>query len=409
MPLDVDGLRERFPGLSRMVAGRSAVFADAPGGSQVPISVAHSMSDYLLRFNANSGGAFITSEETDRVIMEARVAGADLLGCEQDEVVFGPNMTTLNFALARALGRDLGPGDEVVVTMLDHDANVSPWLTIAEDAGATVRWVDLDEDTWDLDLASLDDALSNSPAIVAFTLASNALGTITRAKEIARRAAAAGAIVVADAVHIAQHRLIDVSELDADAVFFSPYKVFGPHMGVMYARRELLERWTPYKVRPSSNQAPDRWETGTGNHEAMAGFVAAVDYLADIGGEDHDIDRRQRIRAGFSAIEEHEALLTTTFLDGCDEIPGLRLYGRRAGEGERTPTFAVRLGDQHPAKLAEHLGGRGIFVWDGNYYALALMERLGLQDSGGAVRIGFCHYNTVDEVRRVVDELKASS
>lgn len=406
MTIDIGAVRERFPGLNRMVAGQPAVFADAPGGTQAPTSVAASMTDHLLRCNANSGGAFITSEETDRVIMEARVAGADLLGCDSDEIVFGQNMTTLCFALARALGRDISSADAIVVTTLDHDANVAPWLTMAEDAGASVRWVDMDEDTWDLDLASLDEALTDSPSIVAFTLASNALGTVTQGKEIARRAKAAGAIVVADAVHLAQHQLIDVGELDADVVFCSPYKIFGPHLGVMYARKELLERWAPYKVRPSSNQSPDRWETGTANHEALAGFVAAVDYLAGLGEPDDKIERRDRVVAAFAAIERHEDVLARTFLEGCPDVPGLRLYGRALDEGARTPTFAVRLGEQHPAKVAEQLGDHGIFVWDGNYYALAVMERLGLQDSGGAVRIGFCHYNTAAEVERVLEALK---
>lgn len=409
MSFDVERIRERFPGLSRMVGGRPAVFADAPGGTQVPTSVAASMSDYMLRYNANSGGAFVTSEETDRVIVEARVAGADLLGCRADEVVFGPNMTTLCFALARALGRHIGPDDSLVVTMLDHDANVAPWLTMAEDTGAAVSWADIDEADWTLDLDSLDQALSRQPRIVAFTLASNALGTITQAKEIVARSRAAGAIVVADAVHLAQHRALDVVDLGADVVFCSPYKIFGPHMGMMYARKELLERWSPYKVRPSSDVAPDRWETGTSNHEAMAGFAAAVDYVAALGGDDAATDRRERVVSGFSAIERYEAELSRVFLEGCGDLPEVRLFGLAAGREERTPTFAVRLGQLHPAKLAEQLGERGIFVWDGNYYALAIMERLGLQDDGGAVRIGFCHYNTVAEVERVVDELRRLS
>ncbi|MGI8773994.1 MAG: cysteine desulfurase-like protein [Actinomycetota bacterium] len=409
MSFDVEQIRQRFPGLSRMVGGRPAVFADAPGGTQMPASVAAAMTDYMLRYNANSGGAFVTSEETDRVIMEARVAGGDLLGCRPDEVVFGPNMTTMCFALARALGRDFGPDDSLVVTMLDHDANVAPWLSMAEDTGATVRWVDIDEGGWTLDLDSLDEALSHRPRVVAFTLASNALGTITQAKEIVTRAKAAGAIVVADAVHLAQHRALDVVDLGADVVFCSPYKVFGPHMGVMYARKELLERWSPYKVRPASDAAPDRWETGTSNHEAMAGFIAAVNYVAGLGGDDQVVDRRERIVAGFSAIERHESELSRVFLHGCAELPEIRLFGLTAGRDERTPTFAVRLGDLHPAKLAEQLGESGIFVWDGNYYALAIMERLGLQDTGGAVRIGFCHYNTAAEVERVVDGLRRLS
>jgi cysteine desulfurase family protein (TIGR01976 family) len=408
---DLSSLRGRFPALAREVAGVPAVFADAPGGTQVPDSVIEAVTGYLSRSNANQGGAFPTSEETDRVIHDARRAAGDLLGSDPGEVVFGPNMTTLAFGLSRSLARGLSPGDEVVVTRLDHDGNVAPWLAAAHDAGADVRWVDMREEDGTLDLDSLDRALTDRTRIVAFTLASNALGTIPPAAEIAERARAAGALVVGDAVHFAPHRSVDVRALDLDVLFCSAYKFFGPHLGCMWARREHLEAWPAYKVRPAPEDPPDRWETGTANHEGLAGFHAAVDYLAEVGrahGRPGGDDRRGAIAVGMEAIRTHEAGLTRRFLKGVADVPGLRLYGISDAErsDERTPTFALRLGDRAPRRVAEELGRRGIFVWDGNYYALTVMERLGLEGSGGAVRVGFCHYNSEDEVDRVLDELR---
>ena len=414
---DLSGLRERFPGLAREVAGAPAVFADAPGGTQVPESVISAMSDYLARSNANAGGAFATSEETDQVIADARRAGADLFGCDPGEVVFGPNMTTLAFALSRSIGRLLGPDDEVVVTVLDHDANVSPWVLAARDAGATTRWVDVVEEDGTLDLESLGAVLGDRTRVVAFTMGSNALGTVTPAERIVQevREEAPAAWVVADAVHLAQHRAMDVRALDVDVAFCSAYKVFGPHLGLMYAKHDLLRDLVPYKVRPAHDRAPDRWETGTANHEGLAGFVAAVEYLAGIGRGDGGPglapgprDRRAEVLAGMEAIRRHEADLSRRFLEGLAEVPDVSLYGiADVGRvGERTPTFAVRLGDQHPRDTAEALGRRGIFVWDGNYYALGIMERLELEDSGGAVRIGFCHYHSATDVDRVLGALR---
>lgn len=409
-------VRSRFPGLAREVDGRRAVFADAPGGTQVPDVVIEAMAGYLSRSNANEGGAFATSEETDAVIAGAREATAAFLGTDDpDEVVFGPNMTTLNFALSRSISTWLlRPSDEVVVTGLDHDANVAPWLMAARDAGSEVRWVDLDVDAFDLDLGSLERAVGPQTRVVAFTLASNALGTVTAADEVVARvrAAAPDAIVVADAVHFAQHRLIDVSTLGVDVLYFSPYKVFGPHLGVMWLRRELLERWIPYKVRPAPDTGPHRWETGTANHEGLAAWSAAVAYLTELASSGEPgtspgppLSSRQAIVDGFAAIVEHESVLAKRFLDGIGDVPGLRLYGRT--DERRTPTFAVRLDGWSPRELAAELGRRGVFVWDGNYYALEVMQRLGLEDDGGAVRIGFCHYNDEDDVERTLDELRS--
>jgi cysteine desulfurase family protein (TIGR01976 family) len=373
------------------------VFADAPGGTQVPDTVIEAMAGYLRRSNANTGGAFDASRETDALVAEAREVAARLLGADPDEVSFGQNTTSLAFALSRSVARDLGPTDEVVVTVLDHDANVAPWLEASTDAGATVRWVDLREPECTLDTASLEAALSERTRVVAFTLASNAVGSITPAVDVVRMVheRAPRAIIVADGVHLAQHRPIDAHALGADVLFCSPYKFFGPHLGLMVARRESQARWHPYRVRPQFDTGPDRWETGTLSHEALAGLVATVEYLEWVG--------------GMEAVRAMEVPLTERFLSGLRDVPGLTLYGIAdpARAEERTPTFAVRLAGWAPRTLAEELGRRGIFVWDGNYFALAVMERLGLESTGGAVRIGFCHYNTTEEVDRVLEELRA--
>ena len=399
-------VRSRFPALAREIDGRPAVFVDAPGGSQVPDPVIEAMAGYLRRSNANAHGAFATSQETDRVVADAHRASADLLNADADEVVFGPNATTLLFAISRSVGRTLEAGDEVVVTRLDHDANVRPWVLAAEDAGATVRWVDVREDDATLDPASFEAALSERTKIVAFTLASNAVGTITPAAELTRLVhERTPAIVACDGVHLAQHRRIDVRAIGADLVVCSPYKIFGPHLGVLFGRREVLSSLRPYKVRPAEDALPFAFETGTQNHEGFAGWVAAVEYLAELGGGG---GRRASVADAFErAIVPYEASLSERFLEGIHGIAPVRLYGIAdpGRVGERTPTFAIRVGEQPPAETAKTLAERGIFVWDGNYYALEIMERLGLQDSGGAVRIGFCHYNTPAEVDRVLEEL----
>jgi len=410
---DLSDLRERFPALRREHDGRLAAFLDAPGGSQVPETVIEAMAAYLRSSNANTHGAFATSQETDAVIEEAHLAAADLLHADPDEVVFGPNATTLLLAISRSVGRTLGPGDEVVVTRLDHDANVRPWVLTARDAGATIRWVDIRDEDVTLDLASFEDALSERTKVVAFTLASNAVGTITPAFELARLVhERTPAIVACDGVHLAQHRSIDVRALGVDLLACSPYKIFGPHLGILFGRRDLLRSLTPYKVRPASDDLPYRFETGTQNHEGLAGWTATVEYLAEVGrthGEPAGPSRREAVVAAFDAFGAWEEPLSARFLEGARSLRGLRLYGITDPErlAERTPTFAVRLGEQHPFETAKALGERGIYVWDGHYYALELMERLGLQETGGAVRIGFCHYNTPAEVDRVLEELSA--
>jgi cysteine desulfurase family protein (TIGR01976 family) len=404
---DLRGVRVRFPALARAQDARPVVFADAPGGSQVPSSVIDAMAEYLRGHNANTHGAFATSRETDQTIAGAHRAAADLLNADVDEVVFGPNATTLLFALSRSIGRTLAEDDEVVVTRLDHDANVRPWVLAARDAGATVRWVDIRDEDVTLDADAFAEVLGDRTRIVAFTLASNAVGTVTPAAELVRiaRDRAPNALVACDGVHVAQHRRIDVRAIGADLVVCSPYKIFGPHLGIAYARRELLRSLSPYKVRPADDGLPWAFETGTQNHEGFAGWIAAVDYLAELGeGE----DRRSALADAFDgAIRPWEAELSRRFLEGARAIDGLAIFGivDPSRVAERTPTFAVRLGEQHPLETATALAERGIYVWDGHYYALELMERLGLQPTGGAVRIGFCHYNTPAEVDRVLETL----
>jgi cysteine desulfurase family protein (TIGR01976 family) len=409
---DLSALRSRFPALARTQAGRPIVYADAPGGSQVPDTVIDAVASHYRGGISNMDGVFAASEELETAVGAARRAGADLAGVEPDQVVFGPNSTSLLFHLSRSFARTIGPGDEIIVTRLDHDANVRPWLLAARDAGAKVRWVDVRTGDATLDLDSFDAALERRPRLVAFTLASNAVGTVTPASDLVARAKAAGALVAVDGVHVAQHRSIDLAAIGADIVTISPYKVFGPHMGMVAASPEVLDRWDPYRVRPAERYpSPERWETGTQNHEAMAGLVAAVDYLAEIGaahGRPADGTRRAAVLAAYDAIGAHERELARRFLEGIERIGGISLFGIADPErlDERTPTFAVRVGDRHPRETAKALAEQGIFVWDGHYYAIELVERLGLLESGGAVRIGFCHYHSADEVDRVLEALE---
>jgi cysteine desulfurase family protein (TIGR01976 family) len=405
--LDLDAVRARFPALARVGDdGRPVVLVDAPGGSQVPDEVIEAVARHYRRGMSNTHGAFATSHETDSVIADARRAAADFTGADPDEIVFGPNATTLLLHVSRSFAKTLAPGDEVVVTRLDHDANVRPWVLAAADAGATVRWVDIREDDVTFDVESFEAALSSRTKLVAFTLASNAVGTIPPAADLVARAKGAGALVAVDGVHLAQHRLPDLHGIGADLLVCSPYKFFGPHLGILAARRSLLATWSPYKLVPSSDDVPERWETGTQNHEGLAGLAAAVDYLAALAGGT-DTSRRDRLAGSYAAITAHEQTLADRFLTGVAALPLVRLWGiaDRDRIAERTPTFAIRLGDEHPAETAKALAARGIFVWDGDYYAREIMVRLGLLETGGAVRIGFCHYHSTDEVDRVLDAL----
>jgi cysteine desulfurase family protein (TIGR01976 family) len=410
-PLDLAWVRSQFPSLRQTVNGHPATFLDGPAGTQVPQRVIDAVRDYYERSNANTCGAFATSRRSDSMIASARGAMADLFNCASDEVFFGPNMTTLTFALARAIGRDLQPGDEIVVTTLDHDANVAPWRAL-EERGAVIRQVDIDEEDSTLDMDDLRRKITPRTRLVAVGYASNALGTINPVEEIVGLAHAAGALAFIDAVHYAPHGSIDVRTLDCDFLACSPYKFFGPHMGCMYGKREHLLRFRPYKVRPATDSLPDRWETGTQTHECIAGVAAAIDYLADLGrravqAEKGGISRRNALVAGYRAIRGHEMVLAARMIKGLLEIPGLRFFGisEPARFASRVPTVGVRLANHTPLEAATFLGDRGIFTWDGNYYALNLTERLGVEKDGGLLRVGLVHYNTAEEVDRLLSAL----
>ena len=408
--LDVGWVREQFPALQRNVNGHPAVFFDAPGGTQVPQRVIGAISNYLSLFNANTGGAFLTSRHTDQIIADARTAMADFFNCATDEVVFGANMTTLTFALSRAIGRELKTGDELLVTCLDHDANVSPWVCL-EERGVKVRTADVNPADCTLDMFDLSAKIRRNTQLVAVGWAANAVGTINDVNEIVRLAHEAGAMAFIDAVHYAPHGPIDVRALDCDFLACSSYKFFGPHQGILYGKRDQLLRLRPHKLRVCSEKLPDRWETGTQNHECMAGVTAAIDYIADVGrhhsSETHT--RREAIVAAFEVFQQHERELAEKLIRGLLDIPGLTFYGitDQAKLDQRTPTVAIRMEGYTPRELATHLGERGIFTWDGNYYAINLAERLGVQQSGGMLRIGLAHYNTAEEVDRLLVELRA--
>src|SRR5271170_7895856 len=428
--LDLASIRAQFPSLSRTINGHPAAFLDGPGGTQVPQRVIDAISDYLRRNNANTGGAYATSRNTDAMIAEARAAMADFLNCGADEIVFGPNMTTLTYAISRAIGRDLGPGDEILVTRLDHDANVSPWLALAEqgkEKGVTIRWAEIHKEDCTLDVEDLAAKLTSKTKLVAVGYASNAVGTINPVKEIVRLAHSAGALAYVDAVHYSPHGLIDVADLDCDFLVCSTYKFFGPHMGVLFGKREQLQRLRPYKVRPLTDAVPNRWEWGTLNHECIAGITACVEYIADLGRRTNPTSRNERekwgtqtqatprraaIVAAFESIHRHEHALMNRLMAGLSEIPQLKIYGITDPScfAWRCPTLAVRVvnqaAEQTPLALATKLGDRGFFTWDGNYYALNLAERLDVQKTGGFLRIGLVHYNTAEEVDRLLDALR---
>jgi cysteine desulfurase family protein (TIGR01976 family) len=407
--LDIEWVRQQFPSLKQTVGGQQAVFFDAPGGTQVPQRVIDAVANYLSTSNANTCGAFLTSARTDQVIADARAAMADFLNCDADEVVFGPNMTTLTLALSRAIGRELKSGDELLVTCLDHDANVSPWVSL-EERGAKVRTADIKPGDCTLDMFDLSAKIRRSTRVVAVGWAANAVGTINDVGEAVRLAHASGAVAFIDAVHYAPHGPIDVPAFDCDFLVCSAYKFFAPHLGILYGKREQLQRLRPYKLRASSEQLPDRWETGTQNHEGLAGLIAAIDYIAELGRRQNPAaaSRRDAILAAYKAIRQHEQELTAQLITGLLAIPGLTFYGIRdlARLDQRTPTVAVRMEGQTPRELATKLGERGIFTWDGNYFAINLTERLGVETSGGMLRIGLTHYNTAEEVERLLEELR---
>ncbi len=407
--LDLEWIRAQFPALSQAEGGHSVVFMDGPGGTQVPGAVIDAIAKYMTTSNANSHGHFTTSRRTDAMVAEARQAIADLLGCTGSEVIFGANMTTLTFAFSRAIGRALQPGDEIVVTRLDHDANVSAWMALQE-RGIKIRTVDIQVADCTLDLAHLQTLLNERTKVVAVCYASNAVGTINDIAKISQLAHEVGAWVYVDAVHYAPHGFIDVRALDCDFLTCSAYKFFGPHLGILYGKRELLDRLSPYKVRPSSNESPDRWETGTLSFEALAGTIATIHYLAKLGRHCQPgvATQREAIGVAMAAIGHHEQTLVKYLISNLLEIPGMRVYGITdpAHFDQRTPTVAIRLPGQTPAEIAQALGDRGIYTWHGNFHALNLTERLQVESLGGFLRIGLVHYNRLEEVQYLLDALQ---
>jgi cysteine desulfurase family protein (TIGR01976 family) len=422
--LDLTAVRGAFPSLSQEINGTPVIYFDNPGGTQVTQSCADAIAAYLTTSNANTHGAFLTSQRTDALLEEAHAAMADFLNApDPHEIVFGPNMTTLTFAISRSIGRTLKPGDEIVVTALDHDANVSPWRMMAEDRGLTLRMIDFDPATCTLDMADARAKITPQTKVVAVGYASNAVGTINDVATIIGWAHEVGALTYIDAVQYAPHAPVDVQALGCDFLACSAYKFFGPHQGIVWGKREHLERLTPYKVRPASDDIPDRWETGTQAHELQAGTLAALEYLASLAPRSASATkaaqaqfpgmrgRRLALHAAMAAIQAYERGLIERLLAGLKTLPGVTLYGLAdetdAGQmARRVPTVALTIAGHTPRGLAEGLAARGIYAWDGNYYAITLMERLGLEDSGGALRIGLAHYNTAEEVDRIVAALR---
>jgi cysteine desulfurase family protein (TIGR01976 family) len=413
---NVEALRHEFPALNRQRDGILPMFLDGPGGTQVPLRVIDAMVHYLTTCNANHGGVFAASQDSDRILQNAHQAMADLLNAESfSEIVFGQNMTSLTFHLSRSLAKTWRPGDEVLVTRLDHDANIRPWVLAARDAGATVRFVNIHPEDCTLDLDDLHNQLGPKTKLVAATCASNAVGTLNDVRTIAKIGHEAGALVFLDAVHYAPHGPIDVQDWNCDFLACSAYKFFGPHVGVLWGRRELLTELTPYKVRPAADTLPDRWMTGTQNHEGLAGVAAAIDYLADIGKSEPAFSarfpaltgRRRDVHAGLAAIQEYESGLARKLLNGLASQPRFHVWGITDPEqlAQRVPTISITMPNRSASEIAEFLAACHIYTWNGNMYALELTERLGLEDCGGLLRLGLVHYNTAEEIDRLLAAL----
>jgi cysteine desulfurase family protein (TIGR01976 family) len=415
MSLDLGIIRQQFPSLDR-----PAVFFDNPGGTQIVKHSLNRINQYLIENNANHEGAFETSRKSDEVLHEAHAAMADFLNAARpEEIIFGNNMTTLSLYFSRTLARDLNAGDEIVVTRLDHDANISPWLLVAEDKGCKISWVDIDVEDGTLKVDEFAKAMERKPKIVAFGYASNALGTVNPVRKLTKMARDAGALVYIDAVQYAPHGPIDVQEIGCDFLVCSSYKFFGPHAGALYGRYDLLNELKPYKVRPASNELPYKFETGTQNHEGIAGVLGALEYFEWIGrefGAEHAgawkeagfSGRPLALKQGMSALKAYEYELSRALIETIQSVKGTRIYGLTDMKrlDERVSTVSFTLAGKHPHDVAEQLGNAGFYVWDGHYYALAVAERLGLLDSGGMVRVGAAHYNTLDEIARFGEALK---
>jgi cysteine desulfurase family protein (TIGR01976 family) len=403
--LDLAVIRRQFPALWLSIDGQPAVFLDNPAGTQVPQRVIDRTTEYWRSMNANRGGAFLTSRKSDALIEEARRAAAIFVNAPSaDQIVFGPNMTTLTFAFSRAIGRELGAGDEILLTRLEHDANVAPWLAL-EERGVRVRFADISIPECTLDMDDLHRQLNSRTRVVAVTHASNAVGTIPDLAAVTRAAHSVGAWVWVDAVHYAPHGLIDVQAIDCDFLVCSSYKFYGPHQALLYGRRELLERLQPYKVRPASDELPGRWETGTQNHECLAGLLGAFEYIASLGGSDTVNRRGFEIAAG--QIHAHERALVARLLDGLEQIRGIQVYGLTAADAldRRAPTVSLTWPPHDPAALAAWLADHQVFTWHGDHYATEVIRRLGLADRGGTLRIGVAHYNLASEIDLVLELL----
>lgn len=409
MSYDIQRIRAEFPGLARMEGNKPAVFFDNPAGTQICTRAIDAMVETMIHFNANLGGAFTTSRLAQDRVDEAHAAAADFVNAaDRDEVFFGQNMTTITFALSRSIARELSPGDEIVLSRMDHDANISPWLEIAAERGAVVKWIDLDPSTFELDLSGLDTLITPRTRVVAVGYASNLTGTINDVKTITRAARKVGALVFIDAVQFAPHGVIDVQDIGCDALVCSAYKFFGPHYGLAWVRRELQERLHAYKVRPAPEELPDRFVTGTANREELAGVMGAIDYYAWVGetfGQPEAPTRRARIVAGVRAMSDYDLALVQRLIAGLQAVPGLTILGITdpAAFERRVPTVSFRLAGHTTAEVAQYLADQGIYVWDGHNYAIEPCQRLGILEDGGVVRVGLTHYNTMAEVERLLD------
>lgn len=398
---DVTAVRGQFPALTRSENGHPVAFLDGPGGTQAPRSVLDAISGTLQDGVSNLGGGFGASLDAERITEEARAAIARLFNATPDEVVFGQNMTSLTFSMSRALSRTWESGDSIVLSSLDHDANFTPWDMAADDAGVHVRVAEFDPGSGLLDPSAVIDLIDDSTRLVAVCLASNALGSVVDVATITEAAHEAGALVYVDAVHAAPHKLIDVQDLDCDFLVASAYKFYGPHNGALFAKSELLDSLDAYKVRPSPTVGPEKWETGTQSFESLAGVTAAVDHIASLGlGEGRDA-----IVTAFDAISSHERSLGERFFEGISEMAAVTLYGLPAIDDRRVTTFAVDVAGSSPEEVAAEMTRQGLYVWAGHYYAVNAMDRLGRPE--GLVRIGFCHYNTPEEVDRALEVLHA--
>jgi len=412
MSYDIHRIRAEFPSLTVTDNGVSRVYFDNPGGTQVAKRVITRMTDYFINFNTNHGGSFLTSRLTDAMLDETHAALADLVGAKDPgEIIFGQNMTTLTLHLSRSIGRTLKAGDEIIVTRMDHDANISPWLLMAEDQGVTVRWLDFDPETYRFDLSALESLLSPKTKLVAVNYASNATGTVNDVKKVAEMAHQVGALVYVDAVQLTPHFVTDVHHIGCDFLACSAYKFYGPHQGMIWGKRHLLESLKPYKVRPASNDLPFAYETGTQSHEGMAGTLGAIEHFEWIGTEmgAGGSTRRARIVSGFNAVAAYEKEICIRLVKGLQSIQGVTVHGITDTNlfAHRVPTVAITKQGHHPSDLAEKLGKEGVFVWDGHYYAIEVINRLGLMDKGGMLRIGLGQYNTAEEVDRLLNILDA--